>query len=142
MSHDGPLHYRRGNYRDSCPTPARQNMRASILCTPAINHTVIACGYMLGATSEDGLSHTLRTSDKCADADCESCPTLLCSHTATQLPQVQQMLLDYPSCGYMPVSHGLPVWGEYQQPLQIARQIASLEMCAAATTFYVVIPLC
>ena len=142
MSPDGPLHYRRGNYCVSCPTPARQNIRASILCTPAINHTVMACGYMLGATSEDGSSHTLRTSDKCADADCESRPTLLCRHTATQLPQVQQMLLDYPSCGYMPVSHALPVWGEYQQPLQIARRIAFAERCAAATMFSVVISAC
>ena len=105
----------------------------------SITYMVIACGYMLGATSEDGLSHTLRTSDKCADADCESLPTLLCRHTATQLPQVQQMLLDYPSCGYMPVSHALPVWGGCQQPLQIASRDRLCESFATATMFCVVI---
>ena len=51
MSHDGPLHYRRGNERDFSPTAARSNDALARVRTPVIKDELVVDGFVLQVAS-------------------------------------------------------------------------------------------
>ena len=85
MSHDGPLHYRRGNERDFSPTAAWSNYALDHVRTPVIKDELVVGGTVVLAASESMLPHKMHVISTCLENDCASSPTLDTPSTTTQM---------------------------------------------------------
>ena len=85
MSHDGPLHYRRGNERDFSPTAARSNDALARARTPVIKDELVVVSAVVLAASESMLPHKMHVISTCLENDCASSPTLDTPSTTTQM---------------------------------------------------------